>query len=72
MKRVTSLVAARKFDDKQHMMMITLQGIIKRWLCPNFQNIRRSGLIAVNLKPGDELVGVIRVVKGDIVMVNTL
>ena len=70
-ERVTTLVAARKFDDKQHMMMITLQGIIKKVALSQFQNIRRSGLIAVNLKPGDELVGVIRVVKGDIVMVNT-
>jgi DNA gyrase subunit A len=70
-ERVTTLVAAREFDEKRHMMMITRQGIIKKVALSAFQNIRRSGLIAVNLRPEDELVGVIRVVKGDVVMVTT-
>ncbi|HOB11823.1 MAG TPA: DNA gyrase subunit A [Syntrophomonadaceae bacterium] len=70
-ERVTTLVAAREFDENRHMLMITKQGIIKKVALSAFKNMRRSGLIAVNLLPGDELVGAVRVVKGDVVMVNT-
>lgn len=70
-ERVTTLVAARKFDENRHMLMITRQGIIKKVALSAFSNIRRSGLIAVNLLPGDELVGAVRVVQGDVVIINT-
>lgn len=70
-ERVTTLIAAREFDEDRHMLMITRQGIIKKVALSAFKNMRRSGLIAVNLLPGDELVGALRVVKGDVVIVNT-
>ena len=70
-ERVTTLLAAREFKEDRHLMMITRQGIIKKVALSEFKNMRRSGLIAVNLLPGDELVGALRVVKGDVVMVNT-
>lgn len=70
-ERVTTLVAARKFDENRHMLMITRQGVIKKVALSAFSNIRRSGLIAVNLLPGDELVGAVRVVQGDVVIINT-
>lgn len=70
-ERVTTLIAARQFDEHRHLLMITRQGIIKKVALSAFENIRRSGLIAVNLLPDDELVSVIRVEKGDTVMVNS-
>ena len=40
--------------------MITKNGIIKRTLLESYKNIRRSGLIAINLDEGDELLHVLR------------
>ncbi len=68
---VTTLVAARFFDEKRHLLMVTRKGIIKKVDMASFANIRRSGLIAVNLLEDDELVGVIRVEKKDLVMIAT-
>jgi DNA gyrase subunit A len=70
-ERVTTLITARQFEEHRHLMMITRRGIIKKTPVSAFENIRRSGLIAVNLMPDDELVGVVRVEKGNIVMVNS-
>lgn len=70
-ERVTTLVAARYFDEKRHLLMVTKKGIIKKVDMASFSNIRKSGLIAVNLLEGDELVGVIRVEKKDLVMIAT-
>lgn len=70
-ERVTTLITARQFEEHRHLMMITRRGVIKKTPLSAFENIRRSGLIAVNLLPDDELVGVVRVEKGNIVMVNS-
>lgn len=70
-ERVTTIVATRQFDERRQLLMVTRQGIIKKVDMGAFANIRRSGLIAVNLLAGDELVGVIRVDKKDLVMIAT-
>jgi DNA gyrase subunit A len=51
--------------------MVTKKGIIKKVTLSAFENIRRNGLIAINLAEGDELVGVIRVNGQDEVMLVT-
>lgn len=70
-ERVTTLVATRQFDERRQLLMVTRKGIIKKVDMAAFANIRRSGLIAVNLLSDDELVGVIRVDKKDLVMIAT-
>jgi len=69
-EKVTTLVAARYFDS-QHLMMVTRKGIIKKVALSAFENIRRNGLIAVNLHDDDALVGVRRVEVGDRLLVAT-
>jgi DNA gyrase subunit A len=70
-ERVTTMVAARYLDPKRYLVMVTEEGIIKKVPLSAFENIRRSGLIAVNLREDDELIGVKRVEKGDRLMVVT-
>lgn len=70
-ERVSTLVATRYFDERRDLLMVTKKGIIKKVDLAAFANIRRSGLIAVNLLDGDELVGVNRVDKKDLVMIAT-
>lgn len=66
---VTTLVAAKVMDEKKHLIMVTRSGIIKKVALSAFTSIRKSGLIAVNLKENDELVGVRRVEQGDKIMI---
>lgn len=68
-ERVTTMVAARKLDPRRHLIMVTRKGIIKKVALSAFENIRKTGLIAVNLREDDELMGVKRIEKGDRIMV---
>ncbi len=42
-------------DHPQYLVFATLLGLVKRVRISEFMNIRQSGKIALNLKPGDEL-----------------
>lgn len=70
-EKVSTIVAARTFDENRHLIMVTKKGIIKKVALSAFANIRKNGIIAVNLAEGDELVGVVRVDGKDKVMLVT-
>jgi len=70
-EKVSTLVAVKVFDEHRHLLMVTRRGIVKKVSLSAFSNIRKSGLIAVNLKEGDELVGVLRVEPDDKLMLVT-
>jgi DNA gyrase subunit A len=53
-ERVASIMKA-KLDGKTHLFMTTLKGTVKRTELSEFENIRRSGLIAQKVPDGDEL-----------------
>lgn len=69
-EKVTTIVAAREFDDR-HLLMVTRKGITKKVPLSVFENIRRNGLIAIGLHEEDELVGVRRVDRNDKIMIVT-
>ena len=48
-------VPAGAADGESYLAMLTRQGIIKRTPLSAYENIRRSGLIAINLNEGDRL-----------------
>ncbi|MBQ4539089.1 MAG: DNA gyrase subunit A [Oscillospiraceae bacterium] len=52
---VTAAIKVSEFDENNYFCMVTKQGTIKRTSLANFQNIRKSGLIALSLDEGDEL-----------------
>ena len=57
-EKVLSLQTFGKEDKEQgmkYLVMITKNGIIKKTSLDDFENIRRSGLIAISLKKGDAL-----------------
>lgn len=70
-EKVTTLVGAKFFEENRNLMMATRKGIVKKVDISAFKNIRKNGLIAINLNDDDELVGVVRVEKGDRVMLVT-
>jgi DNA gyrase subunit A len=52
---ITAVVATASFD-KDIMLLATKRGEIKKTSLREFESVRRAGLIAMNLEPGDELV----------------
>ncbi len=59
-EKVTAYLSIENFADKPYLTMITKNGVIKRTLLESYKNIRRSGLIAINLDEDDELLYVLR------------
>jgi DNA gyrase subunit A len=57
-EKVTALVATTGFPLGSFMVMATKLGEIKKTAVDNFSVVRSSGLIAMDLAPGDELVSV--------------
>jgi DNA gyrase subunit A len=53
-EKVTAIMKA-KLEGKTHLFMTTVQGTVKRTELAEFDNIRRSGLIAQKVPEGDEL-----------------
>ncbi len=67
-EKIMSVLAIKKqdFENKdKYLMMATEHGIVKKTLISEFQNMRRTGLIALNLKKGDSLKSVRMGDKGD-------
>ncbi len=54
-EQVTSMLRVAQGDDAGYLVMITKKGIIKRTALSNYSNIRKNGLIAINLNEGDAL-----------------
>lgn len=56
-EKVNAIIPIKSFENG-FIIMITRNGIIKKTAISAFDNVRKSGIIAVNLKEHDELVGV--------------
>jgi DNA gyrase subunit A len=55
-ERVTTVVTVTDFAPGTYLLLATAQGEIKKTAVENFASVRSSGLIAMDLAPGDELV----------------
>lgn len=73
-ERVTSILPMpknKKEADGLSLMMVTKQGTGKKTSAQNFKDVRRSGLIAITLDSGDELISASFIDKGDDVVIAT-
>lgn len=57
-EKVTMMLPVPDRESDDYLMMATRDGMIKKTPLTEFINLRRSGLIAINLKDDDELIGV--------------
>ena len=46
---------SKQHDSEGHLMMCTVRGVVKKTPFSQYQNVRQTGLIAINLDDGDEL-----------------
>ncbi|CAM3674539.1 DNA gyrase subunit A [Brevibacillus invocatus] len=57
-ERVSAVIPVKEFEQERYLFFATKKGIIKKTELSSYENIRRGGLIAVNLREDDELIGV--------------
>ncbi|MFC1950706.1 DNA gyrase subunit A [Chloroflexota bacterium] len=57
-ERITAVVAVADFSQDDYLLMATYRGEVKKTAANNFASVRSSGLIAMDLEVGDELVAV--------------
>ena len=64
-EQVTGMIAVRDFNnDGKYLVLATRQGKIKKTPLREYSSVRSTGIIALNLEPGDELAAV-RLSQGD-------
>jgi DNA gyrase subunit A len=57
-EKVRTVIPIRSFDQGGSLLMATREGVVKKTELLEYANINKNGLIAVNLREGDELIGV--------------
>lgn len=57
-EKITATIPINEIDDNKYLFMVTKTGIIKKTKLYEYRNIRKTGLNAINLKDGDELIEV--------------
>ena len=67
-EHATAVITCRTFPDDEYLMFATVNGTVKKTAISAYDRTRRDGIIAINLREGDELVNVRRVREGDKVM----
>ena len=61
----TAVITTREFPADEYLLFATRDGMIKKTAMSDYDKSRRDGIIAINLKKGDELVNVRRVKSGE-------
>jgi DNA gyrase subunit A len=59
-ERIQAIIDTRTYETGRYLFFATKQGQVKKTLMSEYDSSRRDGLIAINLKDGDELVKVIQ------------
>ncbi|MBD3783445.1 MAG: DNA gyrase subunit A [Micrococcales bacterium] len=57
-EEIAQVLAIRSYDDAPYLLLATRAGLVKKTRLAEYDSPRTGGLIAVNLRDGDELVGV--------------
>ncbi|MBQ2270371.1 MAG: DNA gyrase subunit A [Firmicutes bacterium] len=57
-ERITAVMPVQDFTSEKFLIAVTKQGVIKKVDMAQFDTNRKAGLIAINLKDGDELIGI--------------
>ncbi|MFA5755212.1 MAG: DNA gyrase subunit A [Candidatus Paceibacterota bacterium] len=69
--QVLSVLPLNKKEEIKYLVMATKKGVVKKTSIEDFENVRRGGLIAIKLKPGDSLCSVKKISEGDEIILAT-
>ncbi len=57
-EKVTAVIPLRDYKEDEYLCMATKKGIVKKTSILDYENIRKTGLTAINLREDDELIEV--------------
>lgn len=57
-EKISAIIPVAEFTEEQNLFMVTKKGIVKKTPIMEYTNIRKNGLIAINLREDDELIEV--------------
>lgn len=63
-EKIKAYINVRNFDDPGYIVMATANGIVKKTALDDFSNPRRTGIVAITIEEGDELLDA-RLTDGD-------
>jgi DNA gyrase subunit A len=55
-EKIAAFLPIREFDDKHYVMMATRDGNVKKTVLTAYSNPRRTGILAISIREGDELI----------------
>jgi len=70
-EKISAVLPVSDFDSGKMLVLATKKGLIKKTEVGEFKNIRQSGLIAISLREGDELIGVLETSGKDELLLGT-
>ena len=70
-ERITAVISFREYSEDKYLIAVTKNGTIKKTAISEYNTNRKTGLIAINLKDGDELVGIKQTSGNDNVIIIT-
>ena len=70
-EKIASVISCREFPEDEYLMFVTAHGMVKKTAMAAYDRSRRDGIIAINIKDGDRLLGVRRVKPGDKIIMAT-
>ena len=70
-ERITATMPIKEFAEDQYLIAVTKNGTIKKTPLSSFDTNRKTGLLAINLKENDELIGIKQTSGSDIVIIVT-
>jgi DNA gyrase subunit A len=57
-ERISAIISLKEYQDNKYLFMATRKGIVKKTPIKDYENIRKTGLQAINLREDDELIEV--------------
>ena len=70
-EKVSAMIRCRSFEEDSYLVFVTKNGTVKRMEQAALKNIRSSGIRAITLDEGDELIAVIPTSGNDTVLIAT-
>jgi len=55
---IAAMIRVREFSEDRHLLMATAKGVVKKTNLSAFRNIRKDGIISINIDEEDELIAV--------------
>ena len=57
-EKITAMIPIKEYSEEKNLFMVTKHGIVKKTSMLEFENVRKNGLAAINLRDDDELIEV--------------